>query len=124
MAAQQNTVSSTSVPAGNNGTGAVAPQGGGPQMLVMMAIIFAIFYFIIILPTKKKQKKHTERIGGLKGGERVITAGGIYGKVLRVMDDRLELEVDKGSKLLIAKASISTIIPAEGKEKVADKKNK
>ncbi len=97
-------------------------QTGGPQMLIMFAVIFAIFYFIIILPAKKKQKKHANVVDGLNGGERVITAGGIYGKVLRVMDDRVELEIDKGTKLQIAKSSISTIIPVETKSQVADKK--
>ena len=81
-----------------------------------------IFYFIVILPAKKKQKKHANVIDGLKGGERVISAGGIYGKVLRVMEDRIELEIDKGSKLQIAKSSISTIIPVPGSEQDSNKK--
>lgn len=120
MAAQEGQTSHTVVP--QNGTGSQAPQTGGPQMLIMFAVIFAIFYFIIILPAKKKQKKHASMVDALKGGERVITAGGIYGKVLRVMEDRIELEIDKNSKMQIAKASISTIIPIEGKETVTDKK--
>ncbi len=118
--AGQNTVASTGTPSG--GGAQPMPQTGGPQMLIMLAIIFAIFYFIIFLPAKKKQKKHAGMIDALKGGERVITAGGIYGKVLRVFDDRIELEIDKNSKLQIAKTSISTIIPVEGKEQGSDKK--
>ncbi len=119
MAAQQDNVTSTGVP--TDGSTQQAPQTGGPQMLIMFAVIFAIFYFIIILPAKKKQKKHAGVINELKGGERVITAGGIYGKVLRVMDDRIELEIDKGSKMQIAKSSISTIIPVAGTEKETKK---
>ena len=120
MAAQQDAVTSQGTP--SNGPVQQAPQTGGAQMLIMFAVIVAIFYFIIILPAKKKQKKHANLIDGLQGGERVITAGGIYGKVLRVMDDRIELEIDKNSKMQIAKTSISTIIPVEGKEQITDKK--
>lgn len=120
MAAEQNRETQQVQPAGQEGQ--AQPQTGGPQMLIMFAVIFAIFYFIIILPAKKKQKKHANVVDGLNGGERVITAGGIYGKVLRVMDDRVELEIDKGTKLQIAKSSISTIIPVETKSQVADKK--
>jgi preprotein translocase subunit YajC len=120
MAAQQGQTSQTVVQ--QDASGQQVPQTGGPQMLIMFAVIFAIFYFIIILPAKKKQKKHATMVDALKGGERVVTAGGIYGKVLRVMEDRIELEIDKNSKMQIAKASISTIIPLEGKEQASDKK--
>lgn len=78
--------------------------------LIPFAIIFVIFYFLIIMPARKKQKNHQQLIGSLKGGERIVTAGGIYGTVLRVMDDRIEIEVDKNSKLQITKSSVSTII--------------
>ena len=92
---------------------------GQPSMLgalLPFIIIFVIFYFLIIMPARKKQKKHQELIGSLKGGERVITAGGIYGTVKRVMDDRIEIEVDKNTKLQITKSSISAIIPPTGSE--------
>ena len=118
--AAQDTVTGQGVP--SQGSAPQQQSTGGPQMLIMFAVIFAIFYFIIILPAKKKQKKHANVVDGLKGGERVITAGGIYGKVRRVMDDRVELEIDKSAVMQIAKSSISTIIPVEGKEQAKDKK--
>lgn len=84
-----------------------------PNMLVSLipfVVIFAIFYLLIILPARKKQKQHQNLIQGLKGGERVITAGGIYGTVTRVLDDRFEVEVGANSRIQVAKGSISGIV--------------
>lgn len=99
--------------------GQTAGGAGQPSMLSALLpfiIIFVIFYFLIIMPARRKQKKHQDLIGALKGGERVITAGGIYGTVTRVMDDRIEVEVDKNTKLQIAKSSVSGIIDKSGTE--------
>ena len=82
-------------------------------MLVSMipfVVIFAIFYLLIIMPARKKQKQHQNMINALKGGERVITSGGIYGTVNRVMDDRFEIQVDANTRIQITKGSISGIV--------------
>jgi preprotein translocase subunit YajC len=103
--------------------GQASGGAGQPSMfsaLIPFIIIFVIFYFLIIMPARKKQKTHQSMIGALKGGERVVTAGGIYGVVTRVMEDRVEVEVDKNTKLQIAKASISGVIEPAG----ADAKSK
>jgi preprotein translocase subunit YajC len=78
--------------------------------LIPFALIFVIFYLLIILPARKKQKQHQALIQGLKGGERVITAGGIYGTVSRVMDDRFEIQIDGNTRIQVAKGSISGIV--------------
>ena len=99
--------------------GQAAGGAAQPSMLSALLpfiIIFVIFYFLIIMPARKKQKKHTDLVGGLKGGERVVTSGGIYGTVIRVMDDRIEIEAAKNIKLQIAKSSISGIIEPPGAE--------
>jgi preprotein translocase subunit YajC len=104
--------------------GQAAGGGGGGQApsligaLFPFILIFVIFYFIIIMPARKKQKQHQSLVSGLKGGERVVTSGGIYGTVTRVLEDRFEIEVDKGTKLQIAKGSISGVIqPDTGQKK-------
>jgi preprotein translocase subunit YajC len=78
--------------------------------LIMFGLIFVIFYFIIIMPAKKKQKQHAAMIDGLKGGERVITAGGIYGTISRVLNDRFEILVDKDTKIQVAKSSVNAVL--------------
>lgn len=91
-----------------------APQGGGFSMLIMMAVIFAIFFFLIIRPQRKKQKEHQSLVQSLKGGERVVTAGGIFGTVDRVLEDRVELKVDKNTRVQVLKTSISTVVDQSG----------
>lgn len=92
-------------------------QAGQPSMLASMLpliVIIAIFYLIVIMPARKKQKQHQEKISTLNGGERIVTAGGIFGTVTRVMDDRLEIKVDKNTTLQVAKSAVSTILKADG----------
>jgi preprotein translocase subunit YajC len=99
--------------------GQAAGGGGGGQApsligaLFPFILIFVIFYFIIIMPARKKQKQHQSLVSSLQGGERVVTSGGIYGTVTRVLEDRFEIEVDKGTKLQIAKGSISGVIQSD-----------
>jgi len=87
-------------------------QGNMLVQLIPFVVIFVIFYLLIIMPARKKQKQHQSMIQALKGGERVVTAGGIYGTVTRVMDDRFEVQVDDGNrtKIQVAKGSISGIV--------------
>jgi preprotein translocase subunit YajC len=97
-----------------------AAAGGGQQPSMLTAlfpfiIIFVIFYFLIIMPARKKQKQHQNMIAGLKGGERVITSGGIYGTVTRVMEDRIEIEVSKNTTIQVTKPSIAAIIDPQGR---------
>ncbi|MCP5049806.1 MAG: preprotein translocase subunit YajC [bacterium] len=96
---------------GQEAGGAGQPGAGGMLgMLLPFILIFVIFYFIIIRPAKKKQNQHSAMLMALKGGERVVTSGGIYGTILRVMDDRFEVEVSKGTKIQISKSSVSTVV--------------
>ena len=67
----------------------------------------AIFYLFFIRPQQKKQKDSRKFIEALKKGDVVVTVGGIHGKVLSVDDNTATLEVDKGSKLVVEKTSIS-----------------
>ncbi len=82
--------------------------------LIPFVVIFAIFYLLIILPARKKQKQHQTMINSLKGGERIITAGGIFGTVSRVMDDRFVIQVDGNTKIEITKGSIASVLEAGG----------
>jgi len=100
-------------------------QAVQPSMLTSMlplVVIIAIFYLIVIMPARKKQKQHQEKINTLSGGERIVTAGGIFGTVIRVMDDRLEIKVDKNTNLQVAKSAVSTILKADGEELSSGKK--
>ena len=93
--------------------GQTSPGAAQPSMLsalIPFIIIFVIFYFLIIMPARKKQKAHQSLVQALKGGERVVTAGGVFGTVNRVLEDRVEIQVDKNTKLQVAKTSISSVV--------------
>jgi len=82
--------------------------------LIPFVVIFGIFYLLIIMPARKKQKQHQTMISSLRGGERIITAGGIFGTVARVLDDRFEIQVDGNTKLQITKSSIASVLEPGG----------
>ena len=90
-------------------------QGGGNPLigLIPVVLIFAIFYFLIIRPQQKRQKKHQEMLGAIQKNDRVLTSGGIYGKVLNVKDDRLVVEIARDVKVEVAKHSVSGVVGKE-----------
>lgn len=107
-------------------------QGGGggagmdASFFVMMGAIFIVMYFFMIRPQQKKAKEQKNFLGEINKGDRVVTIGGIYGKVLRVDEDSFLVEVDANTKLRITKASVSyeSTKAAFDSEEKTDKKEK
>ena len=85
-----------------------APSGGGMDWttLVMMGGVFVVFYFFFIRPQQKKQKEEKEFRDNLQKGDKIITLGGIYGKITSVDDNYILIEVDEGVKLKMDKSSV------------------
>ncbi len=83
-------------------------QGGnaGVINIVMIVLLIAIFYFFMIRPQQKKQKEIKQFREGLSVGDRVITAGGIYGKIRGVKDTTFVLEIADGVRITIDKGSV------------------
>ena len=81
--------------------------GGRTPLLIMLAVFGAIFYFMLIRPQRKRQAKMNELVGGLKRGDRVITAGGIHGEVDSVGESSFVLTLEDGAKIRVAKASVT-----------------
>lgn len=69
-----------------------------------------IFWFLIIRPQMRQQKEHRDRVGGLKRGDEVVTAGGIVGKVTKVDDIYAEIEIAKGIKVKAVKQTITEVL--------------
>lgn len=74
--------------------------------LIMMLLIFVVMYFFMIRPQQKRQKELVKFRESLKKGDKVITAGGIYGTVDEVRDGYIFIEVDNNVKLKVDKSSI------------------
>jgi preprotein translocase subunit YajC len=75
-----------------------------------------IAYFFFIRPGRKREKKHKERIGELRKGDEVITAGGIVGKVVHLTDDRVTVKSDE-SRFVLVRARIADVLGDEPEEK-------
>ena len=82
--------------------------GGANQWsgILMMVVVVAIFYFFMIRPQMKKQKEMTNYRSALKKGDRVVTTGGIYGKVYEVKDNYVMLEVAGDLRLKVDKSAL------------------
>jgi preprotein translocase subunit YajC len=77
---------------------AYAQAGGAPGgfdliSLMPLLLIFVVFYFLLIRPQQKKMKQHRDMVATLKRGDRVLTAGGIIGSVVKVEDAELLVEI-------------------------------
>lgn len=85
-----------------------AEEGLGQySMPILMVGMFVVMYFFMIRPQQKKQKEQKQFREGLKKGDEVMTIGGIYGKIYQVTDGKVVVEIDKGVKITLDKASIS-----------------
>lgn len=80
---------------------AQAAQGGGYSMIIMMVAIFAIMYFFMIRPQQKKQKEIKNFQNSITEGTKVITAGGMYGTVKRIVLEKNALEVEIARGVII-----------------------
>ena len=82
-----------------------AEQGGGWSILIMYALLFVGMYFLLFAPQRKRQKELEKLQSDLAVGDKVLAAGGIYGRVVSIKDDRITLELDSG-RLVVHKSAI------------------
>ena len=80
--------------------------GGGSSMLIMMVLLIVVFYFFMIAPQRKKQKQLKQFREELKNGDKVITIGGIYGKIVEVAEKTVVIEVEGKVRLKVDKTAI------------------
>ncbi|MBS1637302.1 MAG: preprotein translocase subunit YajC [Bacteroidetes bacterium] len=93
---------------GGGAQGAQGAQGGGIMNIVMMLAIVVVFYFFMIRPQMKKAKEQKKYIEQLKKGDKILTIGGIYGKIVNVNEDgTIIMEVEDGTKMKISKNAVS-----------------
>ncbi len=85
----------------------LSPEGGSLlQMIVPLAMVFAIFYFIVIVPNKRQQKKVQEFLDSLKVNDKVITTSGIFGQVMRLDEQSVQLQIADKVHIKVSKAAI------------------
>jgi preprotein translocase subunit YajC len=110
------------------------PGGGGEggaasspiAAILPFVLIFVLFYFLILRPQQKQQRMKQEMLKNLKRGDMVITAGGIYGRVLNIAEDVLTVEISKGVSVRVSRASVSGLenpIKDEEEKKAKEEKS-
>ncbi len=96
------------------GADSVSPAGIMIGILPWL-LIFLIFYMLMIRPQQKRMKEHTATIAAVKKGDEVITGGGIRGRVTKVMDEEVEVEIAAGTKVKIVKSTLSHVVTKTAK---------
>jgi len=97
-------------PAGQPGGAAGILLGVAPWLL-----IFVIFYILMIRPQQRRVKEHQAAIAAVKKGDDVITGGGIRGRVIKVGDDEVEVEIANGVKVRVVKSTLTGVVSGTGK---------
>lgn len=91
-----------------------AGAGGGGDLLTSMlplALIFVVFYFLLIRPQQKKQKQHQNKLSAIRRGDKILTGGGFYGTVTKVVDDNeLQVELAENVKVRVAKQTVLDVL--------------
>jgi len=86
-----------------------AAAGGSPMgsLLTMMALMFGIFYFLVIRPQNKEMQKHKAMLDALKKGDRVVTTGGVHGRVHSLREGTVSIEVADKVRITVNRANIA-----------------
>ncbi|EKE01562.1 MAG: hypothetical protein ACD_21C00105G0011 [uncultured bacterium] len=92
-------------------TAAPSTTQGIMSMLPMIALLVLFMYFMIIRPQSKRAKDHKNLIAGLQKGDEIMTTGGILGKIEKIADDFIVLNIADNTNVTVQKSAISNIVP-------------
>jgi preprotein translocase subunit YajC len=92
-----------------------APEGNALLGMAPIVLMFVVLYFLMIRPQMKRQKEHRNLVAALSKGDEVVTSGGLLGKVSKVTDSYVTVEIadlaDKPVEVLVQKTAVSTVLP-------------
>ena len=97
----------------SNAYAQAAPAQGDPMTGLILPMVFLaiVFYFLIIRPQSKRNKEHRQLLSDLKKGDEIATAGGLLGKVVKLGENFVEIEVSDGVNVRVQKHAISSFMP-------------
>jgi preprotein translocase subunit YajC len=106
----------------SNAYAQAAPAGGGFDLFQMLPLVlmFVLLYFLMIRPQSKRAKEHKAMLAALQKGDEVVTAGGTLGKVTKVGDNFVAVEISPNVEIQVQRSSIATLLP-KGTVKGVDK---
>lgn len=91
-------------------------QPSGIALFLPLVLIMVIFYFLMIMPAQRRQKKVAEMLRNLKTGDKVITNGGMYGTIVGLDDDSVQLRIAEQVKVKVSRAAIAGLQAEPPKE--------
>jgi preprotein translocase subunit YajC len=86
--------------------GAGQGGGGGFGAFVPLILMFVIFYFLLIRPQQKRTKEHRQMIADLKKGDRIVTSGGIHGRITGLDDQTLTVEIADKVRVKVTRSNV------------------
>lgn len=92
-------------------TAADAGLMGNLSTFLPLVLMFVVMYFLMIRPQQKRAKEQKAMMDALAKGDEVVTAGGILGKVSKVNDTYVTVEISANTEIVVQKASITTLLP-------------
>ena len=92
------------------------------QMLIQLMplfLIFAIFYFLLIRPQQRRAKEYKEMVAGVQRGDKIVSSGGIRGKVVKVVGEfDVEVEISQGVNVTLVKSTIAEVVKESAPKKI------
>jgi preprotein translocase subunit YajC len=88
-----------------------SPQGGGIESMLLIVLMFGVLYFLMIRPQMKRAKEHKAMIEALQKGDEVISAGGILGRVSKLNENYVTLEIANGVEVQIQRSAVQVVLP-------------
>ena len=92
-------------------TAAAADPTGGFMQLLPMILMFVVLWFLMIRPQMKKAKEHKSLIEALAKGDEVVAGGGLVGRITKVGEGYVTVEIAEGTEVIIQKAAIAMVLP-------------
>lgn len=85
------------------------PPGAGMTQILFLGLMFAAMYFLMIAPQRKKQKEHDKMLKALAPGDEVVTAGGLFGQIVSVKEDRLIVRIAENTRVELGRSFVSAV---------------
>ena len=112
---------STAYAMGQGGLG-TGQGAGGFTSLIPIILMFVIFYFLLIRPQQKKSKQHREMLNQIKKGDRIVTSGGLHGRITAAGEQTMTVEIGDKVRVKVSRASVAQVIQSSSQPQAAKKK--
>ena len=86
-------------------------QGGGIESMLLIVLMFGVLYFMMIRPQMKRAKEHKQMIDALQKGDEVIAAGGMLGRITRLTESYVSLEIANSVEIQVQRPAVQLVLP-------------